>query len=406
MRGDDALHRRFRRSRVLRCRRGSIGGGSARLRRANRGRRGDRAQLRAIRGGVVRRASRHHRGDAVSGSGREARGRSRGRGQRHGRRRGRHRRHVTVRLVHAHAGRRSGRRWHGRFVARGRPGRRSGRRRNRRSAGRRPRGRPGRGARRGPGRGAGGRPRRRPRRRPRGRGDTRGWTGGRGKYPRVLSVRRRRDARLPGDSPPVVLVVLLLPRDVVVVVRPRGGLVFLGFTRRGTTSGIERGVVVHRVLRSSLAQPRVDARAGGDDFRSRASNPKRAEVLHLHRGGRGGRAARRVRRVLLLVPLDGFLELRHPLQLLVGRDAHALVLLQLRQLRAERPDVSALERIFSRLFALRLVLRDLLLPLLSAMRVAGGQSFVALRGGRKNGDVSGRRGAWRVEETLRIADFV
>lgn len=82
------------------------------------------------------------------------------------------------------------------------------------------------------------------------------------------------------------------------------------------------------------------------------------------------------------------------------------MLLQPRQLRAERPDVSALERIVSRLFALRLVLRDLFLPLLSAMRVARSQSLVALRGRREKGRVSLRRGACRVEETLRIADFV
>ena len=239
-----------------------------------------------------------------------------------------------------------------------------------------------------------------------GGGDTRGWTRGRRKYPRVLSVRRRHNARLPGNPPPIILVVALLPRDAIVVVRPRGRLILLGFTRRGTTRGIERGVIVHRVLRSSLAQPRVHTRAGRNDLRSRASNPKRTEVLHLHHGGRGGRAARRIRLSLLLVPFDGFLELRHPLQLFVGREAHALMLLQPRQLRAERPDVSALERIFSRLFALRLVLRDLFLPLLSAMRVARSQSLVALRGRREKGRVSLRRGACRVEETLRIADFV
>ena len=239
-----------------------------------------------------------------------------------------------------------------------------------------------------------------------GGGDTRGWTRGRRKYPRVLSVRRRHNARLPGNPPPIVLVVALLPRDAVVVVRPRVRLILLGFTRRGTTRGIERGVIVHRVLRSSLAQPRVHTRAGRNDFRSRASNPKRTEVLHLHHGGRGGCAARRIRLSLLLVPFDGFLELCHPLQLFVGREAHALMLLQPRQLRAERPDVSALERIVSRLFALRLVLRDLFLPLLSAMRVARSQSLVALRGRREKGRVSLRRGACRVEETLRIADFV
>ena len=292
----------------------------------------------------------------------------------------------------------------------GRPGRRPGRRKDRRSAGRRPRRRPRRGARRGPGRGARGRawgrPRRRPRRRSLGGGDPGGWTRGRRKYPRVLSVRRRHNARLPGNPPPIVLVVALLPRDAVVVVRPRVRLILLGFTRRGTTRGIERGVIVHRVLRSSLAQPRVHTRAGRNDFRSRASNPKRTEVLHLHHGGRGGCAARRIRLSLLLVPFDGFLELCHPLQLFVGREAHALMLLQPRQLRAERPDVSALERIVSRLFALRLVLRDLFLPLLSAMRVARSQSLVALRGRREKGRVSLRRGACRVEETLRIADFV
>ena len=278
-----------------------------------------------------------------------------------------------------------------------------------RSAGRRPRRRPRRGARRGPGRGPGAGLGAAPEAAPEevlGGGRHSGVDQGAEEVsprpqrppPAQREAPREPPTHHPRRRPP--------PRDAIVVVRPRGRLILLGFTRRGTTRGIERGVIVHRVLRSSLAQPRVHTRAGRNDLRSRASNPKRTEVLHLHHGGRGGRAARRIRLSLLLVPFDGFLELRHPLQLFVGREAHALMLLQPRQLRAERPDVSALEHIFSRLFALRLVLRDLFLPLLSAMRVARSQSLVALRGRREKGRVSLRRGACRVEETLRIADFV
>ena len=155
-------------------------------------------------------------------------------------------------------------------------------------------------------------------------------------------------------------------------------------------------MVVHRVLDAPLAEPRVRARRR----RRRELEPgtrraERSNVLHLGHGGGGGGAPRGIRLALRCMSPDRILQDLYPLNLLVGREARAFELLDLREFPLERFHARFFKRLLARRLALRLVPRHLLLALLAAVRVAGGQSLRAFGIGGRTGE--------RGRETLRGA---
>jgi hypothetical protein len=95
--------------------------------------------------------------------------------------------------------------------------------------------------------------------------------------------------------------------------------------------------------------------------------------------GGGGNALQSLRRALFSSSRDRILQGFYALYLFVAREARAFLLLNLRELRLERLHARFFERLLTQSLALRLVLGYLLLPLLPAMRIAGGQR---LRGAR------------------------
>ena len=101
-------------------------------------------------------------------------------------------------------------------------------------------------------------------------------------------------------------------------------------------------------------------------------------------GAGAGRPSRRLHRAALCGARAHPPDL-HPLHLLVGREARAFELLDLREFPLERFHARFFKRLLARRLALRLVLRHLFLALLAAMRVAGGQGLRAFRVGWTDG---------------------